>query len=61
MRWGCDLADMLSVPGWIEASPEGTLLYEKHGFVEAEGSREGLMLMKRDPLAMHYESGTTKG
>ncbi|KAK5175581.1 uncharacterized protein LTR77_000720 [Saxophila tyrrhenica] len=23
MQWGCDLADLLSLPGWIEASPEG--------------------------------------
>ncbi|KAF2213586.1 hypothetical protein CERZMDRAFT_117267 [Cercospora zeae-maydis SCOH1-5] len=32
MRWGCELADLLFIPAWIEASAEGNLLYQKFGF-----------------------------
>jgi GNAT superfamily N-acetyltransferase len=51
MRWGCDLADRLFLPGWIEASPEGTRLYREFGFyaVEETGGELGGVYMKRDP------------
>ncbi|PPJ60926.1 hypothetical protein CBER1_06197 [Cercospora berteroae] len=36
MRWGCELADLLFVPAWIEASAEGNLLYKKFGFYDRQ-------------------------
>lgn len=32
MKWGCDLADQLFLPAWVEASPEGRALYLKFGW-----------------------------
>jgi hypothetical protein len=32
--WGCKLADHLSLPMWVEASPTGRLLYQRCGFVD---------------------------
>ncbi|KXL50449.1 hypothetical protein M433DRAFT_54626, partial [Acidomyces richmondensis BFW] len=34
IQWGCDLADQLFLPGYIEASKEGNLLYKKFGFYD---------------------------
>lgn len=34
MRWGCELADLLFLPAWVEASPEGNFLYKKFGFCD---------------------------
>jgi hypothetical protein len=50
MKWGCDLADQLFLPGWIEASPEGNYLYKQHGFYDLEVAAGGLLgtNMKRD-------------
>ncbi len=28
LQWGCDLADLLSISSWIEASPEGIPVQE---------------------------------
>ena len=52
MQWGVDLADALFLPGWIEASVEGTGLYKAFGFyVSKEVELHGLPIahMKRDP------------
>lgn len=51
MQWGVDLMDSLFLPGWIEASPDGNLLYKTFGFcvietVEVNGGP--LANMKRD-------------
>ncbi|KAH9884420.1 acyl-CoA N-acyltransferase [Xylariomycetidae sp. FL2044] len=50
MQWGCDLADQLFLPAWIEASPEGNALYRKYGFYDLEPARGGLQgtNMRRD-------------
>ncbi|KAF2170117.1 hypothetical protein M409DRAFT_19723 [Zasmidium cellare ATCC 36951] len=51
MQWGVDLADSLFLPGWIEASRDGTALYKAFGFyVAAEVDVHGLPTahMKRD-------------
>lgn len=32
LKWGLALADLLSVPVWLNASPTGRPLYERHGF-----------------------------
>ncbi|KAK7942838.1 gnat family protein [Apiospora aurea] len=52
MQWGCDLADQLALPGWIEASPEGNSLYKAFGFhdvgkITGQGAMSGTF-MKRD-------------
>ncbi|KAK8116092.1 hypothetical protein PG984_012594 [Apiospora sp. TS-2023a] len=52
MQWGCDLADQLALPGWIEASAEGNFLYKVHGFYDVgkmkdQGDMTGTF-MKRD-------------
>ncbi|KAK5701008.1 hypothetical protein LTR97_005527 [Elasticomyces elasticus] len=36
LRWGCDVADLLFIPGYIEASIEGNFLYKTYGFVDHE-------------------------
>jgi hypothetical protein len=54
MQWGCDLADQLSLPGWVEASIEGQGLYRTFGFEvyeilkEENGDLPGCN-MKRQP------------
>ncbi|KAK8045269.1 hypothetical protein PG993_005293 [Apiospora rasikravindrae] len=52
MQWGCDLADQLALPGWIEASPDGNFLYKVFGFydvgkIKGEGDMNGTF-MRRD-------------
>ncbi|KIW67091.1 hypothetical protein PV04_06364 [Phialophora macrospora] len=39
MQWGNDVADALMLPCWIEASPEGELLYKQMGYVGRERVR----------------------
>lgn len=34
VRWGCELADFLDLPAWVEASANGTHLYRSCGFEE---------------------------
>ncbi|KAI0378769.1 acyl-CoA N-acyltransferase [Hypomontagnella monticulosa] len=50
MQWGCDLADQLFLPGWIEASSEGNFLYKKFGFYDYMPMGAGMsgMCMRRD-------------
>ncbi|KXT00577.1 hypothetical protein AC579_5065 [Pseudocercospora musae] len=54
VQWGCDLADLLSLPGWIEASMEGSLLYKQHSFynvldIVQNGEKQGIC-MRRDAV-----------
>ncbi|KAI1344140.1 hypothetical protein F5Y15DRAFT_103971 [Xylariaceae sp. FL0016] len=51
MDWGCEVADRLFLPAWIEASPEGNQLYVKHGFYDVGKAGGGLdgTNMRRDP------------
>ncbi|EXJ85305.1 hypothetical protein A1O3_05980 [Capronia epimyces CBS 606.96] len=39
MQWGNDVADALMLPCWIEASPEGELLYLQMGYLGRERVR----------------------
>ncbi|ETI22478.1 hypothetical protein G647_06553 [Cladophialophora carrionii CBS 160.54] len=39
MQWGNDVADALMLPCWIEASPEGELLYQQMGYLGRERVR----------------------
>ncbi|KAI5922181.1 hypothetical protein F4810DRAFT_674884 [Camillea tinctor] len=50
MQWGCDLADRLGLPAWVEASPQGSALYRRYGFYDFEPAKGGLAgtNMKRD-------------
>ncbi|GAB1312410.1 N-acetyltransferase domain-containing protein [Madurella fahalii] len=59
MQWGCDLADQLFLPAWIEASPEGNHLYRRHGFYDFSkvvGELEGTH-MRRDARRTVIEGG----
>lgn len=59
LKWGCEVADLLGLPGWIEASEEGNYLYKVHGFYEhskVEGEIEGVY-MKRDAKAWATRGG----
>lgn len=52
LQWGCDLADHLALPGWIESSVEGNFLYKRFGFYDVakmkdQGDMSGTF-MKRD-------------
>lgn len=54
MEWGRQLADLLALPVWIDASPEGALLYSALGYREVgplmyEGHEVGKYL-RRDAV-----------
>ena len=56
VKWGCDLADRLVVPAWVEASPFGHHLYEENGFRDVEAVKpptkkwvSEYTMMKREP------------
>ncbi|KAK1762837.1 hypothetical protein QBC33DRAFT_255764 [Phialemonium atrogriseum] len=59
MQWGCDVADQLFLPGWIEASPEGNHLYKLHGFYDFGSAAGGLSgtNMKRDARKTVIQGG----
>lgn len=59
LKWGCDVADLLGLPGWIEASEEGNFLYKMFGFYDyekLEGELPGTN-MKRDPRESSFQGG----
>lgn len=59
MQWGCDLADVLSIPAWIEASVEGNALYKIYGFLDVE-TPPGLgevTFMRREPKVLQRQGG----
>jgi GNAT superfamily N-acetyltransferase len=39
LKWGCDLADHLMLPLWLEASEVAHSLYLKHGLVDIEQAK----------------------
>lgn len=50
LKWGCEVADLLGLAGWVEASEEGNFLYKVHGFEEhskIEGGELGGVNMMR--------------
>lgn len=62
MQWGCDLADVLALPAWIEASSAGNALYQIYGFVDVD-TPPGLgevTFMQREPKSMNREGGHIK-
>lgn len=60
MQWGTDVADVLAVPGWVEASTEGNLLYVRHGFREVGNAKSGGTFMRREPKAIGRVGGRVK-
>ncbi|KAI1194011.1 hypothetical protein F5X97DRAFT_16798 [Nemania serpens] len=50
MQWGCDMADLLFLPAWIEPTEDGRGVYKKFGFYEVEPVEGGLPgnYMRRD-------------
>ncbi|KAK0347867.1 hypothetical protein LTR91_013028 [Friedmanniomyces endolithicus] len=52
LQWGCDLADQLFIPGYIEATTDGNFLYNTFGFYELESIDSGIgeegVTMRRD-------------
>ena len=59
LQWGCDLMDLLQLPGWIEASAEGNFLYKAYGFYDFQkiDGELGGTNMKRDPRPSAIEGG----
>ncbi|KAI4718001.1 hypothetical protein E4T48_05761 [Aureobasidium sp. EXF-10727] len=60
LQWGCDLADQLFLPSWVEASPTGNFLYRKHGYADVDVKKGGGMegsLMKREAKVSSVEGG----
>lgn len=61
MKWGCDVADALGLPAWIEASAEGNLLYRTFGFYVYEeitvGELAGGVNMRREPRVTAIRGG----
>lgn len=60
LKWGTDLADVLGVAGWVEASKDGTILYERHGFKVIGYQSSGGTFMRREPIAVAVTGGRTK-
>ncbi|GAM83902.1 hypothetical protein ANO11243_018920 [Dothideomycetidae sp. 11243] len=58
-KWGCDLADQLFLPVWVEASDVGASLYSKFGFKWIERRDTGGVrdVMKREANASTIEGG----
>ena len=60
MKWGCNVADVLELSIWVEASDDGTLLYERSGFrvhsnVDTGGDAGTNMI--RDPRGIEMKGG----
>lgn len=60
LKWGTDIADVLGVAGWVEASKDGTILYERHGFKVVAYQSSGGTFMRRDPNALARVGGRVK-
>ncbi|TKA81991.1 hypothetical protein B0A55_01745 [Friedmanniomyces simplex] len=61
LQWGCELADQLWIPGYIEASVAGNFLYKTFGFqdheqMDSDIGEEGVS-MKRDARSKPVEGG----
>ncbi|KAK4117812.1 hypothetical protein N656DRAFT_774034 [Canariomyces notabilis] len=59
MQWGCDVADQLFLPAWVEASPEGNYLYKRFGFYDLGRASEHFpgTIMRRDARRTVIEGG----
>ncbi|KAI7150838.1 hypothetical protein KC316_g15515 [Hortaea werneckii] len=61
MNWGCNVADALMLPSWIEASPEGNFLYKRFGFYDYERIYDGDLgdssNMRREPRGLVQQGG----
>ncbi|RMZ91989.1 hypothetical protein DV736_g789, partial [Chaetothyriales sp. CBS 134916] len=50
MQWGCELADQLFLPGWVEASEEGSALYRTFGVVDGKPLIRAISLPRENPV-----------
>jgi len=62
LQWGCDLADHLALPAYIEASTEGNFLYKRFGFydhdtIHVDGMGEDTVVMLRDARPARIAGG----
>lgn len=57
MQWGCDVADALSLPAWIEASMQGHALYKCYDFVDVGEFPGHVIYMRREPKTTLREGG----
>ena len=61
MQWANDLADLLFIPGWVEASADGTALYKTFGYYEVGTidlvGGEQVKAMRRDSRTMPITGG----
>lgn len=60
LKWGTEIADLLGVAGWVEASKDGTILYERHGFKVVDYQSSGGTFMRREPNALTISGGRAK-
>ena len=67
LQWGIELADLLHIPAYIEASKEGNLLYKTFGFYDAfvldeleEMGDDGVQIMQRDVRRVPIVGGKAK-
>ncbi|KAG6358323.1 hypothetical protein INS49_014207 [Diaporthe citri] len=60
LQWGTDVADVLAVAGWVEASKDGTILYERHGFKVVGYQSSGGTFMRREPNHLAKAGGRVK-
>lgn len=52
LKWGCDVADRLGLPAWVEASLDGCQLYKVFGFENvhiSEGDIQGSTMKRPAP------------
>ncbi|KAI5202863.1 hypothetical protein E4T39_04436 [Aureobasidium subglaciale] len=60
LQWGCDLADQLFLPSWVEASPTGNFLYRKFGYKDVDVHKSGEMdgsTMRKEAKGLSIEGG----
>jgi hypothetical protein len=56
VKWGTDQADERGIPCYLESSPEGFGLYNKHGFKEVVSARTGQPITR---LTRHQHQTTS--
>lgn len=62
MRWGCELADHLFLPMWVQATPAGSRLYAVFDCQPLPEERAGGgKLLRREPKADAIPGGKSEG
>lgn len=58
VKWGCDLADHLFLPVWVEGSEKGHELYLQNGFEDVENVNTQT---KKMGVALLYDAKASEG